>query len=209
MEITEFIQQCPIREFRKGEVLLSEGQQNDKLLAIRSGFVKVTSLHESRGEKLLWIAGRYDIAPTEQLFSARGNLLFFYTALTDGSVFEIDKADFLTYAKTHSTFMNEIATSMSGHYDDLMNRLNSIEQTTIRGKLIATLRYLAERFSASDSVDLFELGLRLTQNDIASMIGSTRETTSVELNLLKESGAIEYNRSKLMINVPKLNSLDT
>jgi CRP/FNR family transcriptional regulator, cyclic AMP receptor protein len=208
MQIIDFIQDFPIQEFQKGDVLLSEGQQNNKLLALRSGFVKVTSLHESGSEKLLWIAGRYDIVPTEQLFSLTGNLHYFYTALSKGSLYEIDKISFLQYAKSNPSLMTEVARGMSSHYDDLMNRLDSVEQTTIRGKIIFTLCYLAERFSADNEVDLLELGLVLTQNDIASMVGSTRETISVELNLLKSHGAIMYDRNKFIINLQKLRKLD-
>ncbi len=207
MENIAFIKNFPVKEFRKGEVLLAEGQQSNVLLALRTGFVKVTSLHENGSEKMLWIAGRYDIAPTEQLFSTQGHLLFFYTALTDCSVFQIEKSQFLDYAKAHSGLMNEIAISMSGHYDDLMKRLDSVEQTSIRGKLISTLLYLGQRFSASPVVDLFELGLKLTQNDLASMVGSTRETMSVELSQLKQDGAIEYDRTKLVLDITKLQAL--
>lgn len=209
MEIMKFIKDSPVRTFVKGEVLLSEGQSADTLLALQMGFIKVTSLHENGNEKLLWIAGRYDIAPTEKLFSTQGQLHYFYTALTDVTVYEIKKADFLAYAKSSPILMNEIAAGMSSHYDDLMNRLDSVEQTTIRGKLISTLVYLGQRFSANNVVDLFELGLKLTQNDIAAMVGSTRETISVELNLLKANGAISYDRTRFTINLEKLRNLDT
>jgi CRP/FNR family transcriptional regulator len=120
----------------------------------------------------------------------------------------MDKTRFLQHSKVNPEIMREVALGMSGRYDDLMNRLDSVEQTTIRGKIISTLLYLGERFSASNTVDLFEIGLRLTRNDIASMVGSTRETISVELNLLKASGAISYDRSKFVINLQKLRLID-
>jgi CRP/FNR family transcriptional regulator, cyclic AMP receptor protein len=207
MESIEFIRQFPTQQFVKGEILLSEGETADTLLALRSGFIKVTSISDSGVERLLWIAGRYDIAPTEQLFSARGSLRYFYTALTDGEVYRIHKAEFLAYAKQSPQLMTEIATSMSVHYDDLLNRVDAIEQTTVRDKLIHTLYYLAGRLSADESVDIYALGLRLTHSDIADMIGSTRETTSLELTKLRDDRGINYDRTRFVIHTVRLQQL--
>jgi CRP/FNR family transcriptional regulator len=203
MDIVDFVKQFPRREFKKGELVMSEGDVSETLLAIVSGFISVTSVDDAGDERLLWIAGRYDIAPTERLFSRHSPLQFFYTALSDGIAYQINKADFLNYAKTDLTMMTEVAMNMSSHYDDLLARINTVEQTSIRGKLIATLHYLAQRFSADDTVDLYLLGLRLTHQDIAKMIGSTRETTSLELQRLQRDGYISYDRTRFIVHVSK------
>lgn len=183
--------------------MLSEGDVSDTLLAIRSGYIKVTSLDDDGNERMLWIAGRYDIVPTERLFSRHSPLQFFYTALSDCDVYEINKADFITKAKADVKLMTEVATSMSSHYDDLLARVNTIGQTTIHDKLLATLYYVASRFSADQSVDLYQLGLHLTHKDLAEMIGSTRETTSVELQKLRRAGSIEYDRTRFIVHTDK------
>ena len=203
MDVIDFVKKYPVRQFAKGETLLSEGDISDTLLAIRTGYVKVTSIDDQGNERMLWIAGRYDIVPTERLFSRHSPLQFFYTALTDGDLFQIDKADFLQKAKEDVTIMTEIATSMSGHYDDLLSRVNTIGQANIHDKLVATLRYVAQRFSADTSVDLYQLGLHLTHRDLADMIGSTRETTSLELQKLRSAGVIEYDRTHFIVHTDK------
>ena len=199
MDTITFIQQFPRISFTKGEVILNEGDVSDSLLAIVTGYVKVSSIDNQGNDRLLWIAGRYDIAPTERLFSSSRPLQFFYTALTDGIAYKIDKSQYLAFAKTDLTAMTEIATNMSSHYDDLLLRIQSIEQDSVRHKLIATLRYLAGRFSADETVDLYQLGLRVTHQDLASMIGSTRETTSLELQKLRKDGFIDYNSGAFII----------
>lgn len=201
MDIVNFVKNFPAKPFHKGEALLESGDVSDTLLAIRTGFVKITAVDDDGNERMLWIAGRYDIVPTEQLFSQHRPLQFFYTALSDGEAYHIDKAQFIAKAKADSGLMSEIAMSMSSHYDDLLSRINSTEQSSVRHKLIATLRYLAERFSAESRVDLYALGLRLTHEDIATLIGSTRETVSLELQKLHKAGCIHYNRSEFVIDL--------
>jgi len=204
MEIVDYIKQFPLREFKKGDMLLAEGQQTARLFALVKGFVKVTSIQESGNEQLLWIEGRYDVVPTEHLFSLSRTVSFYYTALTDGTYYDIDKASFIKFAKETPAFMSEVAVNMSEHYDDLMNRLNGIGQTSVRAKLVSTLRYVAERFSADETVDLYQLGLKLTHSDFAAMVGSTRETVSIELHTLMSEGYIEYDRTKFTIYLSKI-----
>jgi CRP/FNR family transcriptional regulator len=203
MDIVDYVKNRPVKRFSKGEIILSEGEITDTLLAIRSGYCKISSIDDAGDEHMLWIAGRYDIIPTERLFSARSPLQFFYTALSDIEVYEINKADFITKAKADVSLMTEIAASMSGHYDDLLSRVNSTGHNSVRERLIGTLRYVAERFSAQESVDLYQLGLRLTHKDIAEMIGSTRETTSLELKRLHEEGCITYDRKQFIIHLDR------
>jgi len=205
MESITFIKQFPVVTFRKGEVLLSEGQPSTSLFAIQTGFVKVTAIDENGIENLLWIEGRYDTVPTEKFFSLRDTVQFYYTALSDGAYYDIDKKAFLDFARNNPDFMAEIATNMSSHYDDLLLRINSIEQVSVQKKLVATLRYLAEKLSANNVVDFTEAGLRLTHSDLAAMVGSTRETVSLELQKLKTNGFIYYDKASFVVYLDKLN----
>jgi CRP/FNR family transcriptional regulator len=206
MTTVDFVRTFPQREFSKGDILLRDGDISETLLAVKSGFVKVTSVDETGNSRLIWIAGRYDIVPTEHLFLRHKPLDFFYTALSDGTAYYLDKGMFLQYAKTNLSLMTEIAIAMSNHYDDLLARINSIEQATVRDKLLSVLCYLGERFGADDIVDLHQLGLKLTQQDLAGMINSTRETISLELQKLRSCGCIEYGPATFAINLPTCRS---
>ena len=204
MDIASYIQNFPQKQFQRGELLLQKGDSTEQLMAIRDGFIKVTSINNSGVERLVWIAGRYDIAPTEQLFSKHGKVRFFYTALTDGSYYEVEKADLLEVADKDPVFMAEIAKNMSIHYDDFLQRIDAVDTATVKERLMRTLCYLAERLSADSTVDLFEYGLKISHQDLSSMIGSTRETTSIMLSELRKENLIQYSRQKLTVSVDKL-----
>lgn len=206
-EFVEVVKQFPLRTFEKGEAILQAGFPADTLYAIRQGFAKVGSISTNGSEQLVWIASRYDIIPTESLFRRRGELHFSYSALTDLEAYHIPKSSFLTMCDDNPAVVREIAVSMSAHYDDLLFRLRSLEQPSVRHKLLHTLHYIARRFSSEASVDLSRLGLVLTHQDIANMIGATRETTTLELKRLKTEGLIDYNRTDFCIYVDQLETL--
>lgn len=204
MDIVEYVKQKPLREFSRGEVLLSKDDSISTLFAIRTGYVKVTSISASGVERLIWIAGRYDITPTEQFFSKYGSTQFFYTALTDGSYYELDKTEFIDAAKEDQVLMTEIARSMSSHYDDFMTRLDAVDAATVSERLLRTLSYLGQRLSADSNVNLLDYNLKLTHRDLAAMISSTRETTSLILAEFRNRGLITYNRSSFVIHTDKI-----
>ena len=198
MDIIEFIKSFPIQSFTKDEVLLSPGDANDRLYAIRDGFIKVSSIDDAGRQKLLWVAGRYDIVPVENLFSKNG-VNYFYTAFSDGSLYAIDKAAFLDVAKADLKLMTQVAKGLSEHYDSLLGRINGIEQSDLRSKIIHVLHNLSTKFDNAPVVRMHKHGLNLTQQDVADMVGATREATSIELKKMRKDGLIYYTRSSFTI----------
>jgi CRP-like cAMP-binding protein len=188
-------------------MLFLEGQESKTFFAIESGFVKVASLNAFGQEHILCIAGPGNFVPADHLFDATIIVSYFCTALSDCVVYKIDKAQFLAFAEKTPIVMTEIAKRMSRHYDNLITQLDSLEQSSVRVKLIATLIGLSRRFGLDDTVDLHKVGLRLTQGDLAEMIGSTRESASIELYKLMIEGAISYSRTRFRLYVSKLEEL--
>lgn len=204
MDNIDFVKAFPLQPFHKGEVLLSEGDAAHTLLAVQTGYVKVSAIDDTGNQKLLWIAGRYDVIPVERMFSMRTNLRYFYTALSNGAAYHVDKQTFLDKAADSPALMTEIARGLSQHYDELLERLQGAGHLTVRERLIAVLRYIVQHFSSDTTVDLYELGLRLTHQDLADMIGTTRETTSLTLAQLKREGMIDYGRDHFTIHTEQL-----
>ena len=206
-EFIDFIKSCPLRAYEKGEAIPLQIEDVPVLHAIQTGFVKVSSIDALGSQQFLWIKTRLDIVPTEHLFSPRSSDAFFYTALSNVHAYVLDKAKFLEFARESPDVMSEIARSMSDHYDDLLIRLHSAEQATVRNRLIHTLYHISSKISAEKTVKFHEHNLQLTQEDISQLIGSTRETTSLELKKLKDQKYINYTRSHFTVHAAKLETL--
>lgn len=203
-ELATFIKQYPVSRFDKDQVILSPGESSDVMYVISAGFVKVLSTDQSGNEQMLWLAGRLDIVPSEQLFSRAPKLMFEYIALSPVTAYKINKTDFLKFANDTPLVMQQIARGMSGHYDDLLLRLSSVTRASAREKILYTLQNITERFSASDEVDLPGIGLHITHQDIAGLIHATRETVSIEMKKLRDQGVIYYDRSSFIVYRQKL-----
>lgn len=204
MDAVAFIKSFPVHTFQKGEIILNAAQETEQVYVIQSGAVKISSVNEDGVERLLSMAGKYDVVPAEKLFSPKVVTRYFYTAFCDVSVYVLDKKSFLEAAAKDLSILHQIARGMGDHYDDLLSRLHSVEQSTLKSKVLHMLHAFSTKFSAADVVHLHEIGLNLTHQDIADMVHATREATSIELKKLFDEGFITYDRSSFTVFVKKI-----
>ncbi|MES2876391.1 MAG: Crp/Fnr family transcriptional regulator [Patescibacteria group bacterium] len=205
MDFVSYVKTLPVRSFSKDELLLASGDKSDTFFAVREGFIKATSTEDSGRQRLLWIAGRYDIAPLERFFTQKV-LQYDYVGYSDGSAYVISKQALHALIKENSAAAVEIARGISEHFDDVSERLSAIGQADVRRKLLHTVYGLATKFSSQEIVKLDQMGLNLTHQDLADMIGASREVVSVELSKARSDGFVDYSRSTFTVNTAKIRS---
>lgn len=83
-------------------------------------------------------------------------------------------------------------------------QVNGLSHKKARDKIIQILFYFILRFGAETSDGRYKIDLKLTQSELASFIGLTRETVTAELSRLREEGYIEFEKSQYIVDVDKL-----
>lgn len=206
MGLIEYVKTLPVRNFGKDELLLASGDASDTFFAVRDGFIKATTTDDNGRQRLLWIAGRYDIIPLERFFT-RKILQYDYVGYSEGSAYVISKDALLAMIKENPSAAIEIARGLSEHFDDVSERLSAIGKADVKSKLLHTLYNLSLKFSSADVVELHSVGLNLTHQDLADMIGASREVVSVEISKARAEGYVDYSRSTFTVNVTKIRDL--
>jgi CRP-like cAMP-binding protein len=203
-----FIKKFPLKHFSKGETFIYQDAEIDSLYAVRSGFIKIHDSSPTGDEQLIWVAKKYDFVPLEWLFSNVKVSRFYYTAFTDLEAYAVSKTAFLAYVQEHPEVMPDIVRAISDKCNDAMLLINAIQKPRVREKLIYTLSFISSRLvdpTAQESKQ--SVMVPLTQQDLADLSGMTRTTAAVELKRLKDEGYINYDKSSLVINLPKLEEL--
>lgn len=201
-EVVRFIRSQPSRQFEKGQILIYQGDVPDMVFGIRSGFVKVHDMSPGGAEQLIWIAKRRDVVPLEWLFGDVVPSPFFYTAFTDVDAYAISKQSFLDFLKTNNESLLAIIELITRKHYDIMQLLNAAQKPKAREKIITALDYIAQRFSSDLRPGVVDLPLK--HQDIANLVGLTRETTANELRKLKQEGCVDYDKTKFIIYTDKL-----
>jgi CRP-like cAMP-binding protein len=130
--------------------------------------------------------------------------LYYYEALTDCSVLSLQKEEFMVTLEKDTELKDQIFKAYMAHYTTATMHIYALEHSHAQEKLVYILQYLVSRFGEKQSNGLTKIALRLSHQDIAEMVGLTRETTAVELHRLKAKKLISYQRFSYFVNVPLL-----
>ncbi len=198
-EIAAFVQSQPIRKFSKDSIMVYQGEVPRSLYAIRTGFVKVYDLSSDGNEQLVGLAGKFDFIPSELLFSRDIAAQFFYAAFTPVEVYVVDKVELDQRIRANPEALYSIVQTVSAKYHGLRHHLTAVQKPRAREKIVYVLYFLALYFVDGKQQNLQKVAIPLTQQDIANLVGITRETAAHELIHLRNEGFISYNKSAFFI----------
>lgn len=192
------------RQYAKRRTILFQGEIPRSTMVVQSGIVKVYGITSSGDQRTVTLLSAGDIFPVECVFDKSRVSLYYYEAVTDCTIFSVPKTDFLQALETHHELKDYIFHEYMAHYTSATMHIYALEHSHAQDKLVYILQYLVARFGEKQPNGLTRINLRLSHQDIAEMVGLTRETTAVELHRLKDKGLIEYQRFSYFVNVSEI-----
>ncbi len=192
------------RQYAKKRTILFQGEIPRSAMVLQNGLVKVYGITTGGDQRTVTLLSAGDIFPVECLFDKSRVSLYYYEALTDCKVLSLAKPEFLNALESDITLKEQVFQSYMAHYTSATMHIYALEHSHAQEKLVYILQYLVARFGEKQKNGLTKIGLRLSHQDIAEMVGLTRETTAVELHRLKDRGLIDYQRFSYYVNVPLL-----
>jgi CRP/FNR family cyclic AMP-dependent transcriptional regulator len=189
--VTKF---SPNRRFAS---LYSEGSPADTIFFVESGLVKIHRRGEEGKEIILQI-----IAPGElfgeQALGMDHTRAVSAEVLQEGLIFAIPRDLFLGFCESHPEMWRHIAMLAINRKRDLEKK---IELLCLRDVEYRILYYLAElALTIGQKAEEHEHSIPLSQGELASLIGATRETTSTTLNTLARRGLVRLGRRQLILS---------
>lgn len=204
--LDDFLQKFSTKSYRKGEIVLFQGEAPRAALAIKKGIAKAYNLSTAGDEKPIAFYGPRSVFPAAWVLGRVPSAIYYYEAFTDLEIYSFPRADYLEFIKNdRDLLLWELSNYVMDDVGKTM-RLNALQHSRASDKLIYTLHYLALSHGRAVKQNLVEISLSLTHQDFANLTGLTRETTATELNKLKGLGVISYGKhSPYQIDVAKLN----
>lgn len=190
--------------FKKGDVVLRSGDVRAGAYYLKKGYVKDSAVSSDGREFILFIFQPSDIFSYNWIFNRTPNVHSF-RAMTDCVIYEHSREALLQFLEKNPTALlittQKIVTRMRG----LMQRIENLAFDNALKKVGSMLCILAERFGRKTEKGII-IPIQLTQQDIANLIGVSRETTSIEIKKLMERQII--NRSSGVYTVLKPKELE-
>lgn len=189
-----------IKRYTPGDILLYQGEVPPSALVVKSGIVRAYNISGEGDEKPVSFYGTSDILSTPWVFGKASSSLLFYEAHTDCSVIALRRDELLDIIQAN----HDITLSVMDRYISLLTastlQLDALECSRASDKVLHMLFYLCQTHGISDSVGLITIDVPLTQQDLANLLGLTRETTGIELLKLKRGGLITLSKKRYIVN---------
>ena len=190
-----FLDRQPVRKFKKGEIIIFQGEAPRHAFAVKTGTVKSYNLSVGGDEKPVGFYEGGNVFPSSWVYGKTPGSIYYYEAFTpEVEVYLIDRRTYMNFIKKSPELLyQEMERLMSDLLGSTM-RLNALQHSRASDKLIYTLHYLALTHGEPADKGVIEITLDLTHQDFANLTGLTRETAATELNKLKRQGIISYGK---------------
>ncbi len=185
------------REFKKGEYIFFEGEAGDKFFIIKDGQVKLTKMIKNGDEQILNIFSNNDIIAEIVAFD-KGNYPASAITMTDTQVIVFDQSELENLILKHPTIGVKLLREMSGRLRRAQQNVRDLALKDSSARVAGLLIFLAEKYGKKKK-DKVVLDISLTQQELASMIGSSRETVSRVLGKFESEDLIKTSRKKIII----------
>ncbi len=195
-DLRRLAQLSEMREYPRGEVILGPEPHPDVIYLVKAGRVKISTYSADGKEQVLALLDRGDLfgelTPTKSHGSIR-----------------VEAIDRSVVCSLHRTLFEDIIQSTPDValkvIRVLARRLRAAEEEIadlalkdVPGRLASLLLRLAEEYGERHDSGI-RLSFRLTHQELAHMVGSTRETVTTIMNRFREDGLIAVEQRTLII----------
>lgn len=187
-----------VQKVKAGEVLFRKGSEGTTLYIIENGAVKIVLPSRLGDEMIITIFSEGDFFGEMALLDNMPRSAD-AVAVDPSCLLLLNRSDFLHFLKKSDAAIKAILSSLSMRLRRTDDLLEDTSFLNIPARFAKKLLELGTTFGHRDGETL-EISLRLTQKDMADMVGATRESINKELRVLREKGIVTLSGSSLVIN---------
>ncbi|WP_428268794.1 Crp/Fnr family transcriptional regulator [Haliangium sp.] len=186
-----------LREIRRRDVIYLPGDPGEALYFVNGGRVKISKVTRDGKALTLSYCGPSEIfgecclvtgGPREEMAEAMENAM----------ITEVERDDFENMLRQHPLLGYQMTRLLAKRRLDLENKLETLVFRDVTSKLAELLLQLADEYGVEDARGTL-VALKITHQELANLIGSTRETVSLTLSQFKRQNLICTEGRKVII----------
>jgi CRP/FNR family transcriptional regulator, global nitrogen regulator len=185
------------RRFGPKDMIFTPGDRDDQLYFLLSGTVRLYKLYGDYKEATTALLKDGGVFGKLNLVEGRWQDVF-AEAVTEARVASIQKASIERVIKSDPGFALKLFSSFSERLRQSDEVIESLLHREVSTRLATLLLNLSERFGEDNGAGIL-IDVRLTHQDLANMIASTREAVSKVMSELQREGVIESRSRRISI----------
>jgi CRP/FNR family transcriptional regulator len=192
--------------YKKGELVIRPGETPPGVFYIEKGLVKAYDITKYGEENLLIIRRSGEVLALTWAITGQ-DINIIYSALAPTTLWCISREAFLKCMQTNPQLTIPILDMVTNMYRLHSKRILNLEYRSVRERIISFLISTSERFGEKNPDHSILINVPLRQQDIASSINATRETTGRQLAYLQRHNLISVKQSLITLkDLEKLQS---
>jgi len=191
-----------VLDFRRRRFVYRAGEPADCLYAIINGRVKLCRIESDTGrEAVIDILPEGSLFGESALYSAAGQRANSAIAYENSRLLRIHVADFKRGMAEDDRLHDYTFRLIGQRLDHAERRLADFALNAIPARLDRLLADFSIRYGVSEPEGVL-IDIPLPHREIASIVGSTRESVTVRLNAMRREGTIEFVKRRILIKRP-------
>lgn len=187
--------------YKKGDVVLRVGETGTGAYYLKKGYIKDSSVSADGREFTLFIFQPNDIFSYNWIFIQTPNEHSF-RAMTDCIVYEKSREEMMLFLEKNPEMLLMITRKVARRLKGLMQRMENMVFDNSFKKVGSMFCILGERFGKKTKKGIV-IQIPLTQQDVANLIGLSRETTSIETKRIIDMSILARSSGLYVIKEPE------
>ncbi|SDF66437.1 Crp/Fnr family transcriptional regulator [Sporolituus thermophilus] len=189
------------RLYRKGMVIFMEGEPGEGFHFVKSGKVKIVKMTDDGREHIIHILGPGDLFAEVLLFNNRP---YPATAIAaeDARVGIIKNTELERLVLNNNRLALQLIKALSQRLLYAQQKIKNLALNDVTARTAETLLRLGKQHGRRTARGI-EVDLGLSRQDLASLVGTTRETVTRTLSALKKDRLIDFDGDILILLQPE------
>lgn len=184
-------------EVPRGEIVFSPEDEAESIYLIREGKIKLSKVADDGKEITLAVLQEGDLFGEVSAFDS-GIHGHFAEALEDATLAAISRPDFANLVRRNPEFALIVIHALADRTRRAELQIEDLVFRSVPARVASVLVRLAQEHGRVGPRGV-TIDLRLTHQEIANMVGATRETVTNVLNDLRAEGMIEVEHKRVRI----------
>jgi CRP/FNR family transcriptional regulator, cyclic AMP receptor protein len=185
------------RKYAAGELIFGEGDPCAGLYVVQSGNVRIFKSSAGGREQVLSIDGPGSSIAELPVFDG-GNYPASATAVDDATLLFVSKQDFQALCVAHPQVALKVLRVVGARLRRLVGIIEELSFTTVRHRLASFLLRLAQN-EGKRTPEGVEIIMPVSNQELASQIGTVRELVSRNLSRLQAEGMIKIDGRSVIV----------
>ncbi len=184
-------------QVEKRKILFSDCEESDGLYVLLSGKVKLYKVSPEGKEQIIHVISPPDTFAEASVF-LKGSHPFYAETMSDCQLLFLPKRDFLPLIKKNPRLSANMTVALSQYVKRYASLIEDLSLKEVPSRIARYFLDLSLRQS-KEAKSTEEVELHLSRSQLASRLGTIRETLSKNLAKMKAKGIIEVKKNRILI----------